>query len=392
MSDKPAARAAARARVAALAPEARAAESAEIARRVWTVPEVAAARVLLVFAALPDEPATDVIAEEARRRGIDVVYPRCLDGGAMTLHGVDSPAALRSGRFGIREPDPGACPVHEVSAIDAALVPGLAFDRTGRRLGRGAGYYDRLFADPAWRGFRCGLFFAAAEAPALPADPWDRPLDAVVTGTEVVRVTPPDLREALLDAWHSAAPHAERMAHAAAIIALALAREGMRATLVGGGALEFWAPATYVTTDIDFVVEGGSRERMAEVLDRLGMQRLGRHWMVDDLYVEVPGNRLTDPTETVDVGPYRLDVIAREIVLADRIVGFRYWKAWAYGLQAIQGLRALGRELDRRLLLDHLEAEGSGAVDALLLLEDLATTEEDLTYADLDREWHLRYG
>jgi 5-formyltetrahydrofolate cyclo-ligase len=66
-------------------------------------------------------------------------------------------------------------------------VPGLAWDRAGRRLGRGAGYYDRLFADPAWRGFRCGLFFAAAEAPALPADPWDRPLDAVVTGREIVR-------------------------------------------------------------------------------------------------------------------------------------------------------------------------------------------------------------
>ena len=187
MSDKAALRAEARARLRALPADARAAESAEVARRVWTLPEVAEARTLLCFASLADEVDTDAIAAEARRRGIAVVYPRCLAGGAMTLHAVEAEEGLRPGRFGIREPDAERCAVRAVAEIDAALVPGLAWDRTGRRLGRGAGYYDRLFADPAWRGFRCGLFFAASEFPALPADPWDVPLDAVVTRREIVR-------------------------------------------------------------------------------------------------------------------------------------------------------------------------------------------------------------
>lgn len=177
----------ARAALRALAPDARAAAEAEIARRVWTLPEIAGARTLLVYASLPEEVGTDALAAEARRRGILLVYPRCLSEGRMTLHAVKSPVALRPGRYGIREPDADACPVRRVEDVDAALIPGLAWDRGGHRLGRGAGYYDRLLADPAWRGFRCGLFFAAQEAAAVPHDAWDVPLDAVVTDAEVVR-------------------------------------------------------------------------------------------------------------------------------------------------------------------------------------------------------------
>jgi 5-formyltetrahydrofolate cyclo-ligase len=73
------------------------------------------------------------------------------------------------------------------SEVDVALMPGLAWDRAGNRLGRGAGYYDRLLAHPDWRAFRCGLFFATQEFPALPADPWDQPLQAVVTEREIIR-------------------------------------------------------------------------------------------------------------------------------------------------------------------------------------------------------------
>jgi hypothetical protein len=78
-------------------------EQTRIEARVWEVPEVAAARTLLIYASLPEEVATDGIADEARRRGITLVYPRCLPGGVMTLHAVDVPDALRPGRFGTRE-------------------------------------------------------------------------------------------------------------------------------------------------------------------------------------------------------------------------------------------------------------------------------------------------
>ena len=177
-----------RARLRALAPAERDAAGRAAEARVWTLPEVAGARVLLLYASLPAEAPTDAVAREALRRGIVVVYPRCVTGtGAMTLHALERLEALREGAYGIREPDETSCPLVSVGEVDAALVPGLGWDRAGGRIGRGAGYYDRLFADPAWRGFRCGLFFAAQEVEAIPTDPWDVPLDAVVTEREVWR-------------------------------------------------------------------------------------------------------------------------------------------------------------------------------------------------------------
>jgi 5-formyltetrahydrofolate cyclo-ligase len=185
---KPELRAEARRRLRALSPAARAHAEAEIARRVWTVPELAAARTLLLFADLPEEVHTDTIAAEALRRGISLVYPRTQpETRTMTLHLVASLADLRTGNYGIREPAPEVCAQVAVGDVDVALVPGLAWDRAGNRLGRGAGYYDRMFARPDWRGFRCGIFFAFQEADAVPAEAWDLPLDAVVTEAEVWR-------------------------------------------------------------------------------------------------------------------------------------------------------------------------------------------------------------
>jgi 5-formyltetrahydrofolate cyclo-ligase len=165
----------------------RARMGALIADRVWEVEEIAGARTLLVYAALPREVPTAAIVAEAARRDIRIVYPRCLpEGRELALHEVEDPAELVAGSFGILEPL-SSCPEVSTREVDAALVPGLLWDRTGARLGRGAGYYDRLLRRPEWRGFRCGLFFAAQEVPELPVDPWDVHLDAIVTERETVR-------------------------------------------------------------------------------------------------------------------------------------------------------------------------------------------------------------
>jgi 5-formyltetrahydrofolate cyclo-ligase len=178
-----AARSALRAVRAAVSQEA----AISVERSVWEIPEIAGAQTLLIYSALPQEVPTDGIADAARQRGIQVVYPRCLDAGELALHSVRSAdQLLRAGRFGILEPGLD-CPIVSTGEIDAALIPGLAWSRAGHRLGRGAGYYDRLLASPGWRGFRCGLFLAAQELPDLPADPWDEPLDAVLTENGVTR-------------------------------------------------------------------------------------------------------------------------------------------------------------------------------------------------------------
>ena len=182
---KAAARAEARARLRAMSPAARAAAGERIAERVWTLPELSSAGAILLYASLPEEVPTDAIAREALRRGVTVTYPRCLpETRLMTLHVLRELEELReAGSYGIREPAL-ECPLLALRDVEVILVPGLAWDRRGGRLGRGAGYYDRLFADPHCRAFRCGRFFAAQEFDALPVDPWDVPLEAVVTETE----------------------------------------------------------------------------------------------------------------------------------------------------------------------------------------------------------------
>jgi 5-formyltetrahydrofolate cyclo-ligase len=96
---------------------------------------------------------------------------------------------LGAGVWGIREPEPAAPEV----APDILIVPLLAFDRAGQRVGYGAGYYDRTIA--ALRAKQAvlaiGLAFAAQEIAAVPATPHDAPLDLVLTEREVI-----DLRRA----------------------------------------------------------------------------------------------------------------------------------------------------------------------------------------------------
>jgi 5-formyltetrahydrofolate cyclo-ligase len=187
VSDKELYRRKSRQSLSELDPAIRMKHGAIIADAVWSIPEVAGARRILLFASMPSEVPTAPIAAEARSRGIAVVYPRCLPSSReMTLHAVEADDHLVIGSHGLLEPPVGCEPV-DIASIDAAFVPGLAWDRTGGRLGRGAGYYDRFLSHPRWRGARIGLYFAAQEIPEVPMDDWDVPLDVIVTETEIVR-------------------------------------------------------------------------------------------------------------------------------------------------------------------------------------------------------------
>jgi len=105
----------------------------------------------------------------------------------MRTWGIGEP--LAAGVWGIREPPPSAA----VVAPDILLVPLLAFDRAGHRIGYGAGYYDMTIAALRARQavVAVGLAFAAQEIAAVPATPHDAPLDLVLTEREVI-----DLRRA----------------------------------------------------------------------------------------------------------------------------------------------------------------------------------------------------
>lgn len=163
-------------------------------RRDWSA---AAARVLLAgapggcwlaFASMPEEIDTDGLVRGLLDAGRAVALPRIdEDSGNIRAYRIGGTDGLERNRWGIREPAPD--PAAEVGPAELAVivVPGLAFDRDGGRLGRGRGYYDR-FLRAAGRGpLRVGFFYALQELERVPAGEADERLDQVVTEAGMIR-------------------------------------------------------------------------------------------------------------------------------------------------------------------------------------------------------------
>jgi len=106
--------------------------------------------------------------------------PRCV-GEHLAWHVWKPGDEIQVGAYGISEPLPTA-PTISPSAVDLILVPAVACDYRGYRLGYGGGYYDRLLSSPEWRSKpTIGIVFEFAYLPQLPTDAWDIPLHAVCT-------------------------------------------------------------------------------------------------------------------------------------------------------------------------------------------------------------------
>jgi 5-formyltetrahydrofolate cyclo-ligase len=140
------------------------------------------ARRVAIYAALSDEIPTRPLFEALTRAGTTCLFPRVMPAGRLCFSSVGRWEDLHPrGHYGIPEP-PEAAPVVEPGDGDVVVVPGVAFDRTGRRLGRGKGMYDRTF--PTSDEPQPLLFGVACEAwivESVPADSHDRAMDAIVT-------------------------------------------------------------------------------------------------------------------------------------------------------------------------------------------------------------------
>jgi 5-formyltetrahydrofolate cyclo-ligase len=130
----------------------------------------------------PEECATEPVLRYCFERGIPLAVPLCEGSAVMTARLIRSYKELRRGAFGLWEP-PEDAPVTEQPAW--VVVPGLAFDRNGFRLGRGGGYYDRWLAGKTGRFV--GLCHPGRFVEGLPRDDWDMPVDTVITGVEICR-------------------------------------------------------------------------------------------------------------------------------------------------------------------------------------------------------------
>lgn len=118
-----------------------------------------------------------------------VYMPRCRpkEPGTMDLASVSCLDDLSPGKYGIMEPDPDACPAVNAARPDVVLVPGVAFDRRGFRIGFGGGYYDRLLQDVAFAETAfVGMGYDFQLVYRIPEDNWDIPVDALCTDKEFV--------------------------------------------------------------------------------------------------------------------------------------------------------------------------------------------------------------
>lgn len=149
-------------------------------------------RAILAFIGVRHELYTLGELEARRRAGQAIFLPRCegprISAGLMNFYRFRGEAELIDGPYGLREP--AAAEPLDPRAPCLVWVPGLAFDRAGRRLGQGGGFYDRYLARPSMRDVpRLALCprWALHEAGALPTGTHDQRVDWLVTPTEVIQ-------------------------------------------------------------------------------------------------------------------------------------------------------------------------------------------------------------
>jgi len=184
---KPTMRKQIRRRLSALSPEALSDKSRLACDHLVGLAEFRAAQVVMAFLPMAEEPDTTQVILKAWRQGKTVLAPKVnWDKRHIIAAEITSlNEGLGRGKFGILEPVESF--PHPSEQIDFVLVPGMAFDRKGGRLGRGGGFYDRFLAGAKLRAAACGFAFAEQVVEDLPREAHDREVDILVTDEDILR-------------------------------------------------------------------------------------------------------------------------------------------------------------------------------------------------------------
>ncbi len=156
-----------------------------ISPHLFADPAISTASTILAYASFANELSLDPFITAALAQGKRVAIPS-IDWArkSMTAHQISNlDTDLIPGRYDIRVPLTG-CPVVEPAQIDVILLPGLAFDRAGNRLGRGAGFYDRYISalkDAGHNPTLIGVCYHAQIVDSVPTEPHDHRVDRVIT-------------------------------------------------------------------------------------------------------------------------------------------------------------------------------------------------------------------
>ncbi len=140
------------------------------------------ARAILFYSPLPDEIDLSPLMGEALAAGCKVALPRFIpETGVYAAYEITHPTTqCIRGTFNILEPS-HECPVFPLNRLDLVLVPGVGFDQSGHRLGRGRGFYDRLLISAS--GVKCGVAFDEQLVEKLPVESHDVRLNYILTPT-----------------------------------------------------------------------------------------------------------------------------------------------------------------------------------------------------------------
>jgi len=154
-------------------------------QRLLQLPLFTQAHSVALYSPIRNEVPTQLLFLACRRRGKRVFYPR-VEGATLQLVEVTSMAELSQGAFGVLEPTaPTGVALRQIELL---VIPGVAFDRRGHRLGYGKGYYDRLLHEDGFQGVRVGLCFDFQVVDELPVQPHDVPMDWIVTERDAFAV------------------------------------------------------------------------------------------------------------------------------------------------------------------------------------------------------------
>ncbi len=161
----------------AMTPEEKRSRSNLVMLRLQQSPAFAASRVALLYWSMDDEVQTHDFVERWYQKKT-ILLP-CVDGDILRLRQYTGQACMTTGeQFGIGEPSGEEWT--DLDAVDLIVVPGVAFDKHGNRMGRGRGFYDRLLAS-ATHATKIGLAYSFQLLDTIPTEPHDVPMDLVIS-------------------------------------------------------------------------------------------------------------------------------------------------------------------------------------------------------------------
>ncbi len=151
-----------------------------ILERITTLYQYPKARTILTYVSKEIEVDTLLLIERALSDGKCVAVPKCIESTReMEFYVIHSLSDLEPGYFGVQEPKVPPCRKLRDPENSICIVPGMAFDFKGFRLGYGKGFYDRFLSD--YPGVTVGLCYSSCVQWSLPIGKYDRPVDMVVT-------------------------------------------------------------------------------------------------------------------------------------------------------------------------------------------------------------------